>query len=311
MASIFSIFKKGLEKSSVKVGRTISSLFGGVKEWDASSFELLSDTLISYDFGVAAATDIASTLKDEYERGKIKSSEDIYEVASNHVASILKRNMRELNHPADGMPTVILFVGVNGSGKTTTVGKLANLLRSEGKKVVLGSCDTFRAAANEQLTLWSERSGALLVASKKGADPSGVAFDAVKTAVAEKADYLLIDTAGRQHNQKNLMEELAKICRSINKVLPGAPHETWLTVDASIGANALSQAEKFSATANLTGIVLTKLDGSGKGGMAVALQKKFELPCFFAGLGEAPEDLQRFDADMYAKALFEHENVTE
>ena len=264
--------------------------------------------MISYDFGVAAARDIASTLKDEYERGKIKSSEDIYEVASNHVASILKRNMRELNHPADGMPTVILFVGVNGSGKTTTVGKLANLLRSEGKKVVLGSCDTFRAAANEQLTLWSERSGALLVASKNGADPSGVAFDAVKTAVAEKADYLLIDTAGRQHNQKNLMEELAKICRSINKVLPGAPHETWLTVDASIGANALSQAEKFSATANLTGIVLTKLDGSGKGGMAVAIHREFELPTFYTGFGEAAEDLQEFDPELYALALFDNGN---
>lgn len=310
MASIFSIFKRGLEKSSVKVGRTISAIFGGEKEWDKETFALLRDTLISYDFGVAAANDIADTLKDEYERGKIKTSEDIYEVASIHVADILKRNMREMRHAENGMPTVILFVGVNGSGKTTTVGKLANMFRNEGKKVVLGSCDTFRAAANEQLTLWSERSGAVLVASKNGADPSGVAFDAVKTAIAEKADYLLIDTAGRQHNQKNLMEELAKICRSINKVLPGAPHETWLTVDATIGANALSQAEKFSATANLSGIVVTKLDGSGKGGMAVALQKKFELPCFFAGLGEAPEDLQKFDADMYAKALFDHE-VTE
>lgn len=307
MASIFSIFKRGLEKSSVKVGRTISAIFGGEKEWDKETFDLLRDTLISYDFGVAAANDIADTLKDEYQRGKIKSSEDIYEVASTHVANILKRNMREIRHAGNNMPTVILFVGVNGSGKTTTVGKLANMLRNEGKKVVLGSCDTFRAAANEQLTLWSQRSGALLVASKNGADPSGVAFDAVKTAIAEKADYLLIDTAGRQHNQKNLMEELAKICRSINKVLPGAPHETWLTVDATIGANALSQAEKFSATANLSGIVVTKLDGSGKGGMAVALQKKFELPCFFAGLGEAPEDLQKFDADMYAKALFDHE----
>ena len=307
MASIFSIFKRGLEKSSVKVGRTISAIFGGEKEWGKETFELLRDTLISYDFGVAAANDIADTLKDEYQRGKIKSSEDIYEVATTHVANILKRNMREIRHAADGMPTVILFVGVNGSGKTTTVGKLANMLRNEGKKVVLGSCDTFRAAANEQLTLWSQRSGAVLVASKNGADPSGVAFDAVKTAIAEQADYLLIDTAGRQHNQKNLMEELAKICRSINKVLPGAPHETWLTVDATIGSNALSQAEKFSATANLSGIVVTKLDGSGKGGMAVALQKKFELPCFFAGLGEAPEDLQHFDADMYAKALFEHD----
>ena len=307
MASIFSIFKRGLEKSSVKVGRTISAIFGGEKEWDKETFDLLRDTLISYDFGVAAANDIADTLKDEYQRGKIKSSEDIYEVASTHVANILKRNMREIRHAGNNMPTVILFVGVNGSGKTTTVGKLANMLRNEGKKVVLGSCDTFRAAANEQLTLWSQRSGALLVASKNGADPSGVAFDAVKTAIAEKADYLLIDTAGRQHNQKNLMEELAKICRSINKVLPGAPHETWLTVDATIGANALSQAEKCSATANLSGIVVTKLDGSGKGGMAVALQKKFELPCFFAGLGEAPEDLQKFDADMYAKALFDHE----
>ena len=270
MASIFSIFKKGLEKSSVKVGRTISAIFGGEKEWGKETFELLRDTLISYDFGVAAANDIADTLKDEYQRGKIKSSEDIYEVATTHVANILKRNMREIRHAADGMPTVILFVGVNGSGKTTTVGKLANMLRNEGKKVVLGSCDTFRAAANEQLTLWSQRSGAVLVASKNGADPSGVAFDAVKTAIAEKADYLLIDTAGRQHNQKNLMDELAKICRSINKVLPGAPHETWLTVDATIGSNALSQAEKFSATANLSGIVVTKLDGSGKGGMAVA-----------------------------------------
>ena len=307
MASIFSIFKRGLEKSSVKVGRTISAIFGGEKEWGKETFELLRDTLISYDFGVAAANDIADTLKDEYQRGKIKSSEDIYEVATTHVANILKRNMREIRHADNGMPTVILFVGVNGSGKTTTVGKLANMLRNEGKKVVLGSCDTFRAAANEQLTLWSQRSGAVLVASKNGADPSGVAFDAVKTAIAEQADYLLIDTAGRQHNQKNLMEELAKICRSINKVLPGAPHETWLTVDATIGSNALSQAEKFSATANLSGIVVTKLDGSGKGGMAVALQKKFELPCFFAGLGEAPEDLQHFDADMYAKALFEHD----
>ena len=306
MASVFSVFKRGLEKSSVKVGRTISALFGGTKEWNAATFETLSDTLISYDFGVAAAMDIANTLKDEYQRGKIKSSEDIYQIAAEHVAAVLKRNKREIRQAENGMPTVILFVGVNGSGKTTTVGKLANMLRHEGKKVILGSCDTFRAAANEQLTLWSERSGALLVASKKGADPSGVAFDAVKTAITEKADYLLIDTAGRQHNQKNLMEELAKICRSINKVLPGAPHETWLTVDATIGANALNQAEKFSATANLTGIVLTKLDGSGKGGMAVALQKKFELPCFFAGLGESPEDLQYFDADMYAKALFEH-----
>lgn len=306
MASIFSIFKRGLEKSSVKVGRTISAIFGGEKEWSKETFEVLRDTLISYDFGVAAANDIADTLKDEYQRGKIKSSEDIYEVATKHVANILKRNMREIRHAENGMPTVILFVGVNGSGKTTTVGKLANMLRSEGKKVVLGSCDTFRAAANEQLTLWSQRSGAVLVASKNGADPSGVAFDAVKTAIAEQADYLLIDTAGRQHNQKNLMEELAKICRSINKVLPGAPHETWLTVDATIGSNALSQAEKFSATANLSGIVVTKLDGSGKGGMAVALQKKFELPCFFAGLGEAPEDLQKFDADMYASALFDH-----
>ena len=307
MASIFSIFKRGLEKSSTKIGRTVGMLFGkGEAYWNENTFQELEDTLISYDFGVAASTKIIGDIRDRYERGKIKSSEDVYQVARDTVAEILNKNQRQVNLAEAGKPTVILFVGVNGSGKTTTVGKLANLLQKSGKKVILGSCDTFRAAACEQLALWSERSKVDIVSAQTGADPASVAFDATQAALNRNADYLLIDTAGRQHNQKNLMDELAKIRRTIQKVYPEAPHEVWLTVDASIGSNVLNQAKNFSACCDLTGIVLTKLDGSGRGGMAVALKQEFNLPCFYAGLGEQPEDLQEFNADFYAQALFDN-----
>jgi fused signal recognition particle receptor len=196
------------------------------------------------------------------------------------------------------------MVGVNGSGKTTTIGKLASRLKGEGKKVVLAACDTFRAAAVEQLQLWGERTGCQVISAKHGADPASVAFDATKAAIAREADYLLIDTAGRQQNQKGLMDELAKIRRSIEKVCPGAPHEVWLTVDSTLGANVLSQAREFSKTTGVTGLVLTKLDGTGKGGMVVALHQEFELPTFYIGLGEQPEDLQPFCAEYYTNALF-------
>lgn len=307
MSSIFSIFKRGLEKSSTKVGRTISSLFGkSSNDWSKESFQELEDTLISYDFGVKASNKIIADIRDRYERGKIKNSDDVYEVARNTVAAILNNNQRPIHYAEAGKPTVILFVGVNGSGKTTTVGKLANLLKMDGKKVLLGSCDTFRAAACEQLELWSKRSNVDIVAAKTGADPASVAFDATQAALNRQMDFLLIDTAGRQHNHKNLMDELAKIKRSINKVYPGAPQEIWLTVDASIGSNVLSQAKNFSETCDLTGIVLTKLDGSGRGGMAVALKQEFDLPCFYAGLGEKATDLQEFNPEFYAQALFDN-----
>jgi len=311
MKSLFSIFKRGLEKTTTKVTRSIAGMFSGVKSWTPADFDDLEAALIAADFGVAASLRIVGEIRDQYERGKIGTTADIFQVAENMVAEILKCNVRPINYAPAGQPTVILFVGVNGSGKTTTIGKLAARFRQDGKTVMLAAADTFRAAAVEQLKLWGERTGSTVISAKHGADPASVAFDAVSAALARNTDILLIDTAGRQQNSKGLMDELAKICRSVDKVYPGAPHEVWLTVDSSLGANALSQAREFSQTAKVSGIVLTKLDGSGKGGMAVAVNQEFKLPTFFAGLGEQPEDLQEFNPDYYAAALFGGERNAE
>ncbi len=309
MSSIFSIFKRGLEKTATRVGRALSGVFSGVKTWDAKSFDELEMHLIGADFGVAASTRIVGDIRDRYERGKIASAEDISEVASATVRTILTQHQRPIVYAENGKPTVILMVGVNGSGKTTSIGKLASHYKGEGKKVMLAACDTFRAAAVEQLQLWGERIGVPVVAAKHGADPASVAFDAVQSALARNIDILMIDTAGRQHNQKGLMEELAKIRRSVDKVYPGAPQEVWLTVDASLGGNVIFQAREFSKCAGVTGLVLTKLDGTGKGGMVVALHQEFELPTFFVGLGEQPEDLQPFSPEFFADALFGRKEV--
>ncbi|MBE6390246.1 MAG: signal recognition particle-docking protein FtsY [Lentisphaerae bacterium] len=302
--SIFSIFKRGLEKSATRLTRVVGSVFGGAKIHSAASFEDLEALLIAADFGVSAAKKVVGRLRERYECGKIATDADLIETAKTEVAEILKRGMRPVAVPPENEPLVILMVGVNGSGKTTTIGKLASRWKASGKKVILGACDTFRAAAVEQLQLWGERTGCQVIAAKHGADPASVAFDATMAAKSRQADILLIDTAGRQQNQQDLMAELSKIRRSIGKVLPGAPHEVWLTVDASLGANVISQAREFGKIAGVTGLILTKLDGTGRGGMAVALHEEFELPTFFAGFGEAPEDLQEFDPDLYADALF-------
>ena len=304
MASIFSIFKRGLAKTTTRVTRSITGLFTGIKAHGESSFEELEALLISADFGVPASLRIVKDIRERYEQGKISTDADLVQVAADTVMEILHSRKREIRTAPEGTPTVILMVGVNGSGKTTTIGKLAARLKGEGKKVVLAACDTFRAAAVEQLQLWGERTGCQVISAKHGADPASVAFDATKAAMARGADYLLIDTAGRQQNQKGLMDELAKIRRSVDKVCPGAPHEVWLTVDSTLGANVLSQAREFSNTAGVTGLVLTKLDGTGKGGMVVALHQEFELPTFYIGLGEQPEDLQPFSAEYYTNALF-------
>ncbi|MBO5668342.1 MAG: signal recognition particle-docking protein FtsY [Lentisphaeria bacterium] len=302
--SIFSIFKRGLEKSATKLTRVVNSVFSGVKIHNAASFDDLEAMLIAADFGVPAAKKVVGRLRDRYERGKIATDADLIDTARAEVAEILKRGARPIAVPPENEPLVILMVGVNGSGKTTTIGKLAARWKNAGKKVILGACDTFRAAAVEQLQLWGERTGCQVVSAKHGADPASVAFDATMAAKSRQADILLIDTAGRQQNQQDLMAELSKIRRSIGKVLPGAPHEVWLTVDASLGSNVISQAREFGKIAGVTGLVLTKLDGTGRGGMAVALHEEFELPTFFAGFGEAPEDLQDFDPELYAEALF-------
>ena len=304
MASIFSVFKRGLEKSATKLARVFTGVFTGIKAHGASSFEELEALLISSDFGVTASVEIVAELRELYERGVIATDADLVTELRKQVTALLHRHERPVNIAEPGTPTVILMVGVNGSGKTTSIGKLAHNFIKDKKSVVLGACDTFRAAAVEQLQLWGERTGAHVVASKHGADPASVAYDAMQSALSRNADYLLLDTAGRQQNQRDLMAELAKIKRSIQKVCPSAPHEVWLTVDSSLGANVLSQAKEFSKCVDVTGLVLTKLDGTGRGGMAVALHRDFELPTFYVGLGEQPDDLQEFSPEFYADALF-------
>jgi fused signal recognition particle receptor len=263
----------------------------------------LEAALLAADFGPETTFRLVEEIRDRYQRGLIKTSEDVNTIIREDIVKVLEKNGRPIAYNPSG-PTVILMVGVNGSGKTTTAGKLAAKWTSEGRKVTLAACDTFRAAAVEQLKIWGKRVGCHVVASKTGADPSAVLFDAIDSAKAKESDILIIDTAGRQHNKKGLMEELAKMLRTAKKAMPGSPHETWLTIDASIGSNALRQAEEFAKFADVTGLVLTKLDGTGKGGMAVAIQTKFDSPVFFAGFGESPEDLQPFDPAMFASAIF-------
>lgn len=302
MISLFESFQKGLQKTATAIGRGVTSLFKEVKRWDDSSFRTLENTLIEADFGPTAASAIVNDVRDRYQRGLLSGSDEILEVAKNDLAEMLKKDSRLLKTAPEGL-TVILMVGVNGSGKTTTAGKLAHRWCREGKKVMLAACDTFRAAAAEQLQLWADRTGAQIVSSRTGADPSAVAYDAVQSALAKHADILIVDTAGRQHNKKGLMDELAKMRRILARLLPGAPQETLLTLDASIGSNAISQAREFASASGASALVLTKLDGTGKGGAAVQIQTEFKLPILFVGLGEQPDDLQPFEPDHYAAAV--------
>jgi fused signal recognition particle receptor len=303
MKSLFSVFKKGLQKTATSVARSVGSLLSDIEKWDASTFDDLEAALISADFGTETTFQLVEDIRDRYERGLIKTSEDVNKVISGDIYKILNKNSRPINFNNNGL-TVIFMVGVNGSGKTTTSGKLAWQWKREGKRVSLAACDTFRAAAVEQLKLWGERIDCHVVASKTGADPSSVVYDAVESALARNSDILIVDTAGRQHNKKGLMEELAKMKRTAEKVCPGAPHEVWLTIDAGIGTNALQQTQEFTKFSGVTGIILTKLDGTGKGGMAVAIQGRYDSPVFFAGFGEQPEDLQPFNPEMFTEAIF-------
>ncbi len=304
--NLFSKFKNGLQKTAVALKRSVGGIFTDAQKWDDATFAEMENALISADIGVKAAKQIVADLKEEYALGRLNGSDDIRNCTVDSIKRILAVDGRKLNTNPEGL-TVLLVVGVNGSGKTTSIGKLACRFRDDGKKVMLAACDTFRAAAAEQLKLWGERSGALVISSKQGADPASVAFDAVKSALAKGADVLIIDTAGRQQNRKNLMEELAKMRRIIEKQLPGAPHETLMTVDASLGTNALSQAREFLAVCGASALILTKLDGTGKGGAACAVQQEFKLPVLYVGLGEAPDDLQEFSPEDYARALLEQD----
>ena len=261
--------------------------------------------MIGADLGVDVSVGIVDEIRDRYQRGLLGTEEDIMAVARDHVTRVLTAVPAPPLCPDASGPTVILLVGVNGSGKTTTAAKLAHMWQRDGHRVMLAAADTFRAAAVEQLRIWAERVGCPVVAGKQGGDAAAVAFDAANAAQQQKADYLLVDTAGRQHTRKGLMEELGKVRRALGKACSGAPHEAWLTVDASTGGNALVQAREFGRLCAITGLVLTKLDGSGKGGVVVTIRKELGYPVRFVGLGERMDDLQPFDPELFARALFE------
>ncbi|MFA6816582.1 MAG: signal recognition particle-docking protein FtsY [Lentisphaeria bacterium] len=302
---IFKIFQAGLQKTKTALVRGIQGLFTNTEKWDDQTYQKLEAALISTDLGVSVTTKLIKTLKDQYERGLIKTSEDIISMSKKMLLEILLKDAPATIHENPDGPTVILFVGVNGSGKTTSIAKLAHYLTSQGKSVLLGAGDTFRAAGVTQLQIWAKRLKCPVVGGKQGSDAAAVAFDAIKAGISKKVDYVLIDTAGRQHTRSDLMAELNKIKRIISKALPSAPHETWLTIDASIGSNALTQAHEFGKVFPISGLILTKLDGTGKGGVVIAIRNELGYPVFFTGLGETEKDLQPFDPELFVNALFE------
>ncbi len=300
---LFDKFKAGLAKTHAKLVHEIKRIVTRSPKLTAESLEEIEHALIAADLGMAMTTQIVDAVKKAYE-SQGTAGLDYLAIARAEIEKSLSSNKAELVKVPNG-PTVVSIVGVNGTGKTTTSAKLAYLIQSQNKTALLAACDTFRAAAIEQLKLWGQRLKIEVVAGNYGADAAAVAHDAVTAAQARKADYLFIDTAGRLHTKHNLMQELHKLHRVIGKQLAGAPHEVLLVLDGSTGMNALNQAREFNKAVPLTGLIVTKLDGTSKGGMVVAIQKELGLPIKFVGLGEQADDLQPFDAKQFAQALFE------
>lgn len=301
MTVFFDRLKKGLSKTRKGLVEKVETIFKG-RKIDAETLEELEETLITSDLGVRAATEITEFLREKASKGEINSSDSIREYLKDEMATILGESGPLVMYGE--RPFVILAIGVNGAGKTTTIGKLAGRFASEGKSVLLAAADTFRAAAIEQLEIWSRRTGAQLVKHQSGSDPAAVAFDAIEAAKARNIDVVIVDTAGRLHTKNPLMEELKKVRRVIGKALPGAPQETLLVVDATTGQNALRQAEIFHGAIGVTGIALTKLDGTAKGGIVFAIRKELGIPVRLIGVGEAVEDLRDFDSKEFVEALF-------
>jgi len=300
---IFDKFKSGLGKTHQRLTHEIKRILTRSPKLDAAAIEELEAALIAADLGLTMTQDIVAAVKKGYE-SQGGAGLDVFKVAEREVAASLEGQDTSLKH-TPGALTVVSVVGVNGTGKTTTAAKMAHLLQAQGHASVLAACDTFRAAAIEQLKLWGQRLNVEVVAGAYGADASAVAHDAVSAALARRASYLFIDTAGRLHTKHNLMQELQKLHRVVGKQLPGAPHEVLLVLDATTGMNALNQAREFHKAAPLTGLVVTKLDGTSKGGMVVAIRRELNLPIKFLGLGEQPDDLQVFEPCQFARALFE------
>ncbi len=291
----------GLRKSSAKLADSFTSVF--TKErLEAADIAELEEVLIASDMGASAASRIATALAAQ-RFSKDNAQTEAREALASEIARILKPREAALDLTQGAKPRIVLVIGVNGSGKTTTIGKIAHNLAHAGAKVTIGAADTFRAAAIEQLKVWADRAGAVFVSSAQGADAAGVAFETVKRAKDENADVALIDTAGRLQNKSELMAELAKIIRVMRKLDEDAPHETLLVLDATVGQNALSQVESFRSVTEITGLVMTKLDGTAKGGVLVALAQRHAIPIHFVGVGEKAEDLKPFDAENFARAL--------
>jgi fused signal recognition particle receptor len=301
--NLFSKFKAGLAKTHSKLVHEIKRIVTRSPKLDAAALEELEAALISADLGMAMTVQIVDAVKKSYETQGAEGL-DVFAVARKEIEKSLVAQASNLREIPNGL-CVISIVGVNGTGKTTTGAKLAHFVQAKNKTALLAACDTFRAAAIEQLKLWGNKLKVEVIAGAYGADPAAVAHDAVTAAQSRRANYLFIDTAGRLHTKHNLMQELQKLHRVIGKQLPGAPHEVLLVLDATTGMNALNQAREFHKAVKLTGLVVTKLDGTSKGGMVVAIQKELGLPIKFIGLGEQADDLQPFDAGQFAQALFE------
>jgi fused signal recognition particle receptor len=302
--SLFDRMRTGLAKTKASLTGRIDELLGSSATIDEDLLEGLEEILIGADFGMKTTADLMQSLQKRISRGEAKDPEALRALLKEEIHQRLKLEAAPLE-PGSVSPFVVMVVGVNGVGKTTTIGKIAHQFVSQGKTVLLGAGDTFRAAAAEQLAVWGERAGVDVISQNSGADPAAVAFDAVRSAIARKVDVLLLDTAGRLHTKVNLMEELKKIRKVLDRELPGAPHETLLVVDATTGQNALVQARFFQEAVAVTGLALTKLDGTARGGMLVAIGHELGLPVRYVGIGEGIDDLRPFDPTLFVEALFE------
>ncbi len=304
-SGFFSKLKAGLGKTRDGLVGNVKKIFTGTDPVSDAMFDALEETLISADVGVATTLQIIQDMRTRAKAEKIVNPEKLYEVLKAETIALLGNDAANTEWKCDDIPHIMLIAGVNGSGKTTTAGKLAARLARDGRSVLLGAADTFRAAATEQLSIWAERADVDIIHHQEGADPGAVAYDTVDAAIARGCDNVIIDTAGRLHTKVNLMEELKKVQRVIGKRLPGAPHEVLLVLDATTGQNGLQQAKQFTDALSVSGIVLTKLDGTAKGGMAIAIHKQLGIPIKMIGVGEGVDDLQPFDADQFVNALFD------
>jgi fused signal recognition particle receptor len=295
--------KAGVQKTRAGLVTALEDAIQGRKEIDADLLEELEYTLISADIGIATTSEIIDRIKDRADRHMLTDAAELRGLIREHLLEILQAVARPMPYVAEP-PAVIMIVGVNGAGKTTTIGKLANRFKAEGRSVLLCAADTFRAAAIEQLEVWGQRTGTEVIRQKSGSDPSAVLFDALQAAKARKVDYVIVDTAGRLQTKANLMVELEKMGRIAKRVIPDAPHETLLILDGTTGQNGLEQARKFTESAGVTGIVLTKLDGTAKGGVVVAITRELNLPIRYIGVGEQAGDLLPFEPESFIDSLF-------